>query len=171
MNKQLVRDMLGGAAIAVLYLPLSQLHEIIWMKTVSGVPAFFWVLMLLLYAAAACMFLYSSSVRIAVGRMILSVPFTVLFQWILLAVHILDRASDWLYSGAPPEGLEAARILRMLMVYAAVWFGAVVGIVLTGRVRNEKAQAVLAQVHHIVMPVLSVLIVGSIFVLYCMIPD
>lgn len=169
-DRQLLRDLAAGAAIALLYLPLSQVSEILWMKAASGIPGPVWMLMLLLYAAAACVYLFSANVRTALGRMILSLPFTMLFQWVLYAVHLLDRAAVWVYGSAPPAALDSVRTLRMLMVFAAVWFGVIVGIFMTGRSWSEQARAVFGRMHRAVMSAVSIIIVGSILVLHIVMP-
>lgn len=169
-DRQLLRDLAAGAAIALLYLPLSHVNEILWMKTASGIPRTVWALMLSGYAAAACVFLFSATVRTALGRMILSLPFTVLFQRVLYALQLPERAAVRLYGSAPPAELDAVRTLRMLMVFAAVWFGVILGIFMTGRTRSEAARAVLGRIHRAVMLVVSVLIVGSITVLQFIMP-
>lgn len=169
-DRQLLRDLAAGAAIAMLYLPLSQVSEILWMQSASGIPRPVWLLMLFGYAAAACVFLFSANVRTALGRMILSLPFTVLFQWVLYALHLLDRAIVWVYGSAPPAELDAVRTLRMLMVFAAVWFGVIVGIFMTGRNWSEAARAVLGRMHRAVMLAVSVVIFGSIAALHFIIP-
>lgn len=165
LDRQLLRDVAAGAAIAALYLPLAALNDILFMKMTNVTP------LLVLYAAVTALFLYSKSVRIALGRMILSLPFTILFWRLLMALHFIDRATYWVLHEVSAANNAAAKGIMMLMVFLAVWFGVLIGLFLTGRDFSERVRRILTGLHRIVMPVVSTAILGSILTLSILMPQ
>lgn len=169
-NNNLLSSLTGALQISVLFLPVHFLNEILLLKV-----DFIEILMLVIPFTAAVftgLSVYSRTVKQALAKIALSVPFTVLFWYLQIKIKFSVRALNWII---PNHGKSSAggNFSGFVILCSLALFGfiaLIISTVLSSAEFPEKVQAVIFNLQkYLIMP-LCVFIIAVIIVLNNIMP-
>lgn len=96
-NNNLLSTFAGAFQISVLLLPVHFLNVIVLLKTDYVMIPF--VVIPIISALFMGLSVYSKSLKQAFAKIILSIPFTVLFWYVQIKIRFSLRALNWIYPG------------------------------------------------------------------------
>lgn len=169
-NNTLLSTFAGAFQIAVLLLPVHFLNVIVSMKTDYVMIPF--AVIPIISALFTGLSVYSKSLKQAFVKIILSVPFTVLFWYVQIKIEFSLRALNWIYPGygKSSAGGNFADFIILCSLAVCGFIAIVIFTVMSAVNISEKKQIVLLNLQkYLVLPV-CIAVIAVIIVLNNIMP-
>lgn len=170
MKNNTLSTVAGAFQIAILFLPVHFLNEIVLLKTdYVMIPMIIIPLTVALFTGLS---VYSQTLKQAFVKIILSIPFTVLFWYVQIKIKFSIRAINWIIPGygEPSAGGNFANFIILCSLAFCGFIALVIFTILSAVNISKKKQTALLNLQKYITLPLCILVIAVIVVLNNIMP-
>ncbi len=170
MKNNTLSTLAGAFQIAILFLPVHFLNEIVLLKTDYVMISM--IIIPLTVALFTGLSVYSQTLKQAFVKIILSIPFTVLFWYVQIKIKFSIRALNWIIPGygESSAGGNFANFITLCSLAFCEFIALVIFTILSTVNLSEKRQTVLLNLQKYITLPLCILVIAVIVVLNNIMP-